>query len=197
MNKILAFATALLLASTLINPVSARAPGKSAGGILPGKHVYYPGDTLTLRVVFPRSLKALWQGDAEAHAVVYVPGGTAIAAALPVGVPDKPYNMLVMEDLDTSSLEPGTYQIAMILTKPEGDPLSLDDWYGGFRGLVNVSRVKFSESADAEDTNSDGEVDGDADGDGYNDDPDSDPDEDEKDGEDDDAGENDSGTDAS
>jgi len=46
-------------------------PGSRQGLIKTDKHIYYPGDTLKIRVVLPRSLKAVWTGEADSHIVVF------------------------------------------------------------------------------------------------------------------------------
>lgn len=174
MKKYLLTSTAALLAVLMAcSPVWAGGkPGARGGGFLPSKHVYYPGDTLQIRVVIPRSLKGVWNGEAEAHLVVYAPAGengetTVLSAPLILETPDKPQMMIEVKDLDTSKLLPGEYQLGLVLTIPEGDPLALADWYEGLKGLIGVARVKFSAGPDEEDPDGDGTVEGDEDGDGY------------------------------
>jgi mono/diheme cytochrome c family protein len=64
--------------------------------------------------------------------------------------------------------------MAMIVTKTGGDPLNLKDWYGGFKAMLGVKRLKIAATTtpDAEDPNKTGNVTGDTDSDGY---PDTDP----------------------
>jgi len=143
-------------------------PGARKGIIKTDKHIYYPGDTLEIRVVMPRSLKAVWNGEADSHIVVYVPDGTAIPVPLTIDVPDKVSSWFTLEDLDTNDLAEGDYQLGLVLTVPGGDPLLIDDWYNGFQGLVTSVRLKFGSAPDPEeDADGDGEFDNDEDGDGF------------------------------
>ncbi|GAB6039479.1 hypothetical protein [Endothiovibrio diazotrophicus] len=145
-------------------------PGSGRGLIVPSRHVYYPGDTLQVRVVYPSSLTAIWNGEAESYIVIHVPGGAAIPVPLTSDIPDSVVSLVELTDLDTSQLTPGDYQLGLVLTVPGGDPLNIDDWYQGFRGLLSVERVRFSETTDPADADGDGEFDNDSDGDGFGDD---------------------------
>lgn len=147
-------------------------PGGGSGLIVPNRHVYYPGDTLQVRVVYPRSLTAIWSGDAESHIVINVPGDASFSVPLTTDTPDSVVSLVELTDLDTSVLSPGDYQLGLVLTNPGGDPLNLGDWYQGFRGLLSIERVRFSDVApgeDPDDLDGDGELDDDADGDGFGD----------------------------
>jgi hypothetical protein len=55
-------------------------PGNGVGYIKTTRNVYHPGDVLEVRVVFPRSLDALWpeegeSAEAQAHIVIQSPEG--------------------------------------------------------------------------------------------------------------------------
>lgn len=142
-------------------------PGSAKGLLRLNQHVYYAGDTLQVRVVYPRSLQAIWSGDARGHLVVYVPTGAPVTVPLPATVPNQPIQVLDLTNLDTSQFAEGNYQIALVLTAPEGDPLKLGDWYAGFRGLLSVEQFKIRASATTPTPNT--EVEGDTDGDGFED----------------------------
>ena len=137
-------------------------PGSAKGLLKLNQHVYYAGDTLQVRVVYPRSLQAIWSGDARGHLVVYVPTGAPVTVPLPATVPNQPIQVLDLTNLDTSQFAEGNYQIALVLTAPEGDPLKLGDWYAGFRGLLSVEQFKIRASATTPTPNT--EVEGDTDG---------------------------------
>jgi hypothetical protein len=142
-------------------------PGSARGLLKLNQHVYYAGDALQVRVVYPRSLQAVWSGDAVGHLVVYVPSGQPVTVPLPATVPNQPIQVLDLTDLNTSQFAEGNYQIALVLTAPEGDPLKLADWYAGFRGLLSVEQFKIRASATTPTPNT--EVEGDTDGDGFED----------------------------
>lgn len=159
-------------------------PGSRNGLIQTLQHVYYPGDTLEIRVTFPRSLAGVWLGEADGYLVIQMPTGDYLPPILliatgareglepliPEAVPDVSTQMLTLP-LDTGSLPEGSYQMALILTASEGDPMLVQDWYGGFQGFAAVTRFQFaSEPGTVEDDlNADGEVDDDVDADGYSD----------------------------
>jgi hypothetical protein len=173
-----------LLAATLAMPLLANArndhatdgnsatsfggtPGTSRGVLSVNRHVYYVGDTLQVRVVYPRSLSAVWNGSAEGHVVIYIPEGQAISVPLPAQTADTPVSVVDLTDLDTSVLTPGDYQLALVLTVPGGNPLDVNNWYNGFRGLLSIERVRFSAGATSSDADGDGEFDDDTDNDGF------------------------------
>jgi hypothetical protein len=181
-----------------------KVPNVRSGLIQMNRGVYYPGDIIEVRMVFPRSLRAVWSGEADSHIVVRWPDGTVFSQQINVDgwVPDQPANFVELEipedigtnasddeDLGLDDLPIGEYQLALVLTKKaeqsdengEGDgtalsPLNLENWYEGFAGLVSVARFKFNTETDDEDNNGDGTIDGDSDGDGFEDDDDADED---------------------
>ncbi len=161
-------------------------PGTRSGLIKTNKHVYYcDEDVLSLSVVLPHSLKAYWEGDADAHIVVQIPvdASSDDVAMFPMKLDPPPvhpegseeHQQHIIQNFDLTehgltceNLE-GNYQIALILTKPGMNPLKIEDWYEGFQGLIATSRICFAVSESDKDIDHDGEVDGDSDGDGYTD----------------------------
>lgn len=185
MNMLTRRIATALLAATLAMPLLAAArnnhandhgnsavsfggtPGTGRGVLSVNRHVYYIGDTLQVRVVYPRSLSAVWNGTAEGHVVIYIPQGQALTVALPAQTADTPVSVIDLTGLDTSVLTPGDYQVALVLTTPGGNPLDVNSWYNGFRGLLSVERVRFSAGTTSSDADGDGEFDDDTDGDGF------------------------------
>jgi hypothetical protein len=138
---------------------------------------------LSISVVLPHSLKAYWEGDADAYLVFQIPKDASSddVAMVPMKLlnspPEQPkhqhhiiqnFDLTDLTDFDCKNLE-GDYQIALILTKPNEDPLKIEDWYNGFQGLVAVSKISFAVEQSDEDANRDGKVDNDSDGDGFQD----------------------------
>ncbi|MBX9936978.1 MAG: hypothetical protein K2Y10_10355 [Burkholderiaceae bacterium] len=144
-------------------------PGAGKGILKLNQHVYYAGDTLQLRVVYPRSLAAVWSGDAIGHIVVYVPSGQPVTVPIPASTADQPIQVLDLSNLNTSQFAEGNYQIALVLTAPAGNPLKLGDWYAGFRGLLSVEQFKIKIRTATTSANPSTEVEGDTDGDGFED----------------------------
>ncbi|OUD12139.1 hypothetical protein [Thioflexithrix psekupsensis] len=151
-------------ASAILNKVLGK-PGSRPGLIKANKQVFYAGDTMTIELALPASLKPLLNKQAEAQVLMYVPGGSAVA--FPVKMLGE--GRLVESVIDTSAIPAGVYQLALVLVKPGGDAAKIGDWYEGFGALVSVTRIKISAeaAADVEDADGDGMVDGDMGGDGF------------------------------
>ena len=81
------------------------------------------------------------------------------------GPSDRKFFNVELESSDT--LPVGQYQLALILTVPDGDSANLVDWYNGFRGLMDMEGLLISTQFLAEDADMDGECDFDVDGDGF------------------------------
>jgi hypothetical protein len=147
------------------------APGARSGLIQTNQHIYClntdsPAD-LSIAVVFPKNLDPVWTGQADAWLVIWMPGGTddnggtawltakltGSESLLGSDPPNKPRNLITIPGDQLSLLPPGDYQMGLILTKIPAvteeptkpavleDPTQLDQWYGGFSGLVSVSRI--------------------------------------------------------
>lgn len=157
-------------------------PGAAPTVVQADKTIHYPGDSITLKTVVPKSLTDVWSGKAVVKIVITMPGGDLAPVVLDVPTPttdqntqgDKPRQLAALPADVASTLPAGDYQMAMIVTKIGGDPLKVGDWYAGFRSLLGVKRLKIAATTtpDTEDPNKTGNVTGDTDGDGY---PDSDP----------------------
>ena len=175
------FTICLLAGTSLAEPKLKTAPGARSGLIQLQRHIYYldavsPAD-LEVAVVFPKSLDPVWTGDADAWIVIWVPDEEEVPSYLVKAqltgedsylsagwVPDKPRNLLTVGVEGLNELPEGDYQMGLILTKQGGDPAELADWYGGFSGLVSVTRIKITTGPDEEDLNADGEPDTGTDG---------------------------------
>lgn len=154
--------------------------GGGSGYVQADKTVHYPGDKFALKAVVPKSLKDVWAGKAVVKIVITMPGDLG-AVVVDVPTPaadqatqgDKPRQLVELPADVMATLPAGDYQMAMIVTKLGGNPLNLNDWYGGFKAMLGVKRVKIAATTtpDAEDPNKTGNVTGDTDSDGY---PDSD-----------------------
>lgn len=175
------------------------------GRILTDHAIFYTGDPLAIRVVFPRGAELITSGDADAYVVVFAPtpqatddsgddssddgsddttndssaGTTEVltdAIVLPVSSDASADETVLfsIDAVDVSALPAGTYQLGLILTNPGGDPLAINDWYGGLLGLEHVRGLTVAAEAVDFDADGDGEVDDDSDGDGFSDDDSSD-----------------------
>jgi hypothetical protein len=165
--------------------------GRSAfrGNLRTSQHIYYEGDALNISLQFARGHDLLATGAAEAHVVIYLSDGTLMDVPVPADIGPSSRKFFRMESVDISALPQGQYQLGLILTVPEGDPAFLEDWYGGFRALLDTEAVYVSAAVLDGDDDGDGEWDGDEDGDGIDGEEDDEADDDDVD---DDAGSDDS-----
>lgn len=147
---------------SLLNKVLGK-PGAREGLIKTNKQIYYAGDSISIQIKLPSSLKPFLEETAQLQLLLYIPTGAVVAS--PVIADGKFFEGTI----DTTALPAGVYQLGLVLVKPNGDATKIADWYGGFGALLSSTRLKISEktSSDAEDSNSDGLVEGDTNGDGY------------------------------
>ena len=162
-------------------------PGSRSGLIKTNNQVYYcDDDNLSISVVLPHSLKAYWEGDADAYLVFQIPKDASSddVAMVPLKLDPPPthpnsqeaeeHQQHIIQDFDLTDLDcenlEGDYQIALILTKHPSipaDALNMDNWYNGFQGLIAVSKISFAVSENDEDPDHNGKVKNDYNGDGY------------------------------
>ncbi|MCP5357114.1 MAG: hypothetical protein H7A06_03110 [Pseudomonadales bacterium] len=159
--------------------------------IVTSKRIYYTGDPLQISVHFARGAELLSGGDVAASVVIFSPvtessesaetddsGAAAdtnalmeaLVVPLTVDTSTDTLSLFTLEEVDIGTLPAGTYQLGLVLTKPEGDPLNINDWYRGLLGLVNVVGLTITDSPVDFDDDGDGMVDNDSDGDGFSDD---------------------------
>jgi hypothetical protein len=172
---------------------SANAPGKS--GHAPGQNknlghgnasngvkalikanrdIFYSGDLLDIGVKFPRGAELVQNGEADAYLVIFNPDTTLQAVSISQNASEDTTKLFRIEEVDVDFLPEGVYQMGVVLTVPDGDPLNMSDWYNGMLGLLTVRGLTVSESSLDIDEDGDGFVDGDDSGDGFVDEDDSD-----------------------
>lgn len=156
---------------------SANAPGQAKklskgssdvkGNLKVSQHIYYEGDTIEVSIKFSRGWELLADGTVDAHVVVITPAAELLSFPVDpsAGPSDRKFFNVELESSDT--LPVGQYQLALILTIPDGDSANLVDWYNGFRGLMDMEGLLISSQFLAEDADMDGECDFDIDGDGF------------------------------
>lgn len=140
--------------------------GAFKGNLKTGQHIYYAGDDLDISVQFPRGSSLLADGEAEAHIVIFVSDGSVISVPVESDIGAGSRKFFEIENIDITLLPEGQYQLGLVLTIPGGDPALLDDWYSGFRALLDTEAVYVSEDVIDGDDDDDGEWDDDLDGDG-------------------------------
>ena len=137
--------------------------------IFPNQNVYYQGDTMQIWLELPESLKAILNEGAEPSILVMPPEGEAIVIPIELNAADTQYQLIELHNLDTSSFAPGSYQLALVVTEPDGDPRNMNAWNDGFKGFAASARVKIwlGYDYDVEDADGDRFIDGDFDRDGF------------------------------
>lgn len=170
---------------------SANAPGNS--GNAPGKNknlghgnasngvkamiqtnrqIFYSGDLLDIGVRFPRGADLVRDGEADAYLMIFHPDTTLQAVPISQEASPNTAKLFRIEEVDVDFLPEGVYQLGVLLTIPDGDPLNVSDWYNGLLGMLTVKGLTVSASALDIDENGDGFVDDDTTGDGFVDDDD-------------------------
>ncbi len=165
------FSTAASAQVTVDMPVNQRSivqngRGAFKGNLKTGQHIYYAGDDLDISVQFARGSSLLEDGEAEAHIVIFVSDGSVISVPVDSDIGAGSRKFFEIENIDISQLPEGQYQIGLVLTIPGGDPALLDDWYSGFRALLDTEAVYVTADALDGDDDEDGEWDDDLDDDG-------------------------------
>lgn len=146
--------------------------GRSAvkGNLKTTQHIYYAGETIVVSIKFSRGWELLADLSADAHVVVIYPDSTVIPFPVDKNVGPTDRKFFDVPLVTDETLPVGQYQVALILTSPGGDPTNLQDWYNGFRGLLDMEGVYISSEPLPEDADRDGECDFDDDSDGFCDD---------------------------
>lgn len=140
--------------------------GDFQGNLKTGQHIYYEGDALDISVQFSRGGTLLAEGEADAHIVIFSFDGSLIAVPVADDIGTASRKFFRIDDVDTATLPEGQYQLGLVLTVPGGDPTLVEDWYSGFRALLDTEAVYISDEILEGDDDEDGELDEDSDDDG-------------------------------
>ena len=156
---------------------SANAPGQAKklskgssdvkGNLKVSQHIYYEGDTIEVSIKFSRGWELLAEGTVDAHVVVITPAAELLSFPVDPGIGPSDRKFFNIDLPESDTLPIGQYQLALILTIPDGDSANLVDWYNGFRGLMDMEGLLISAQPLPEDANMDGEFDSDTDGNGF------------------------------
>jgi hypothetical protein len=138
------------------------------GNIWTSQHVYYVGDELYMRLAFPRGYDLIASGAVDAHIVIFARGGTIFDMRTPADWGAAPRKLFHIANIDIDELPEGQYQVGLVLTVHGGNPRQLEDWYGGFRALLDSEAIYVAATPIASDADIDGEHDNDTDRDGIN-----------------------------
>lgn len=142
------------------------------GRIVTEKHVIYTGDPLKISLRFARGAQLVTSGEVDASIIIFTPEQAAEPIVVPVSseASATARRLFQIESVDVSTLPAGQYQIGLVLTVPDGDPLLLSDWHNGLLGMIDVVGIRISDKAIDDDQDGDGMLDDDADDDGFSDD---------------------------
>ncbi len=142
------------------------------GMIVTDKRIYYTGDSLEISLRFPRGSDVVTSGEVDASVLIFTPNDEAEPIVLPVSGEASPTErkLFEMQQVDISALPAGQYQLGLVLTVPDGDPLMIGDWHRGLLGLIDVVGIRITDEPQDDDEDGDGMLDDDEDGDGFSDD---------------------------
>lgn len=134
------------------------------------RQIFYSGDLLEIGVRFPRGAELIQSGEADAWLLIFDPEAAITAVPISAEASPNTRNLFRIDEVDVEFLPEGVYQMGVVLTVPDGDPLNLADWYNGLLGLQAVRGLTVSETLLDIDDDGDGMVDDDSSGDGFVDD---------------------------
>lgn len=138
-----------------------------SGSIDTKQHIYYPGDTIDVRVTIGGNTQLLADLQVDMYLGLFATAGKLMAVPISDPQASTTRKILFLQNLDSSVLTPGSYHLALIATVPGGNPANVEDWYNGFGGFLDEDAILFSETAVSRDFNGDGEWDDDYDRDGF------------------------------
>ncbi len=138
-----------------------------SGSIDASQHIYYPGDSIDIRVTVKGDIGSSSGSDANLYLALIDTEGSISAIPVKGGIDSNGTKQIFLEDISSSVISPGTYQLALIATEAEGSPFFLQDWLNGFAGLLDLDAIVYSETMLDGDYDFDGEWDDDFDRDGF------------------------------
>lgn len=137
------------------------------GRVRTNHSIFYTGDPLEIGIQFPRGAELIASGEVDAWLLIFSPDAETIKVPVSSVASEDDYKLFGLEAVDIQALPEGVYQLGLVITVPEGDPLNIEDWYNGLLGLVTVRGITVSAMPLEEDVDGDGELDNDDDGDGF------------------------------
>jgi hypothetical protein len=137
------------------------------GDIDSRQHIYYPGDTIDVRVTLNGDISLLASQSVDIYLSVLTPDGSPTFRKINNYESLSSQRLYFIENISNSVVTPGTYQMALIATKPGGDPSRIGDWYNGFAGLMEQEALMYSPTTITGDSDGDGYWDSDFDRDGF------------------------------
>lgn len=127
------------------------------------RQIFYTGDLLDIDVRFPRGAELISSGEVDAYLMIFGPDAVLQAVSISDLADTEPANLFRIDVVDVEFLPEGLYQLGVVLTVPEGNPLDISDWYNGMLGLVAVRGLTVSDTALEIDDDNDGFIDDDQD----------------------------------
>ena len=138
-----------------------------SGNIESRHHIYYTGDTMDIRVTINENAELLTSQAIDLYIGVFDLDGNLSYSQVSNQAGASSTQLFYSENLSSALLAPGNYHLALIATKPGGDPGNVADWYNGFAGILDRDALYYTESNASGDFDRDGEWDDDYDRDGY------------------------------
>jgi len=123
------------------------------------RQIFYSGDLLDIGVRFPRGADLVRAGEADAYLMIFYPDTTLQAVPISQDASEETTKLFRIEEVDIDYLPEGVYQLGIVLTVPDGDPMNMSDWYNGMLGMLTVRGLTVSGSLLDIDDDGDGFVD--------------------------------------
>lgn len=138
----------------------------TTGNIDTKRHVYYPGDSIDIRISLKDAVYLSNQG-AELYLIIYEPNGYVSYQRIENYGNDNSKRVAFIESYTSNQFSEGVYQIGLLALNPGGNPNMLSDWYNGLSGLMDKVAILISSTPVNQDGDRDGYFDNDFDDDGY------------------------------
>lgn len=137
------------------------------GEIESRQHIYYPGDTVDIRIVIQGDKELLQSRSVEIFLAVLSPDGGVSFDRIMDYQSFESRRLFYAEDISGSLVQPGSYQVALIAVRGGGNPANIGDWYNGLGGMLEGEALYFANGPLSWDLDQDGFWDTDYDRDGF------------------------------
>ena len=128
------------------------------GQIRTNKSIVYIGDPLEIGIRFPRGAQLIIDGEVDAWLLIFSPDAETIPVSVSNVASAHHRKLFTVDSVDIGELPEGVYQLGLVITVPGGDPLDLNDWYNGLKGLITVRGLTVSGMPLELDVDGDGEL---------------------------------------
>ncbi len=137
------------------------------GSIESRQHIYYAGDTVDIRIIIRGDKEFLQSRSVGIYLAIFSPDGGVSFDRITDYQSFNSRRLFYAEDISDELVLPGSYQVALVAVRKDGNPANLGDWYNGLGGLLGGEALYFADGPVSWDINRDGFWDTDYDRDGF------------------------------